>query len=226
MFGILQGNLSGESVPFEFGNALEFVGTNDYVSIGSNLTIANNRSLNFWFKTDAFGDLIFHDSNFGVPYIQLTNSTTIRVVTGSSSNNRAFTVPAISTGNWYMCTIRFLTTGTRLYINAVESSSGAQTQTLSGNISTIGANYGGSGFEYNGVLDEISWYEADLTPTQITNQYKGGNGNYADVDVTPLLWYKLNETSGDSTAVNSGSGGSTYNGTLNNFNTATCWVAH
>ena len=212
--------------PFAFGNALEFDGINDYVSLGSSLAIADQRTLGFWFKTDAFGDVIFHDSNFGFPYIQILDSTSIRVGTASGSNIKTFTVPTILTGTWYMCTIRFLTTGTRLYINAVESSSGAQTQPLSGNISTIGANYGGSGFGYDGVLDEVSWWESDLTPTQIANQYNSGNGNFADVDVTPLVWFKLDESGSATTAVNSGSGGATYDGTLTNFTLPGAWVAH
>jgi hypothetical protein len=68
-------------------------------------------------------------------------------------------------------------------------------------------------------IDEFSVWTQELTPTQNLNQYNSGLGNFANLDVEPLLWYNCNEADGSTTLVNSGSGGASYNGTLNNFST-------
>lgn len=210
---------SGGGVPFAFGNALLFDGVNDTVVIGTGITPAPSRTLNFWFKLDAFGKLAFHAGS-GQPYIQI-NTTTITVVTTA---NRSYTVPSLSLSTWYMCTVVFEAITARVYLNGTESSSSALGIVYVGTFTRFGGGY--TGFHYDGVLDEISWYESELTPTQITNLYNGGAGNFADIDVTPLVWYKLDESGTDTTAVNSGSGGATYDGTLNNFPASGMWVPH
>ena len=206
-------------IPFTFGNALDFDGVNDSVAMATGIAVASSRTLNFWFKLDAFGKVVFHAGS-GSPYIQV-NSTAINVTT---TQVKSYTVPSLSLSTWYMCTVVFETTTAKVYLNGTESTSLSQGLPFVGSYTKFGGGYGG--FHYNGVLDEISWYESELTPTQIANLYNAGTGNFANIDVAPLVWFKLNESGTATTAVNSGSGGSTYDGTLNNFPTSGMWVDH
>jgi hypothetical protein len=210
---------AGGGAPFAFGNALDFDGVNDSVAMATGIALASSRTLNFWFKLDAFGKVVFHAGS-GSPYIQV-NSTAINVTTTQS---KSYTVPSLSLSTWYMCTVVFETTTAKVYLNGTESTSLSQGLAFVGSYTKFGGGYGG--FHYNGVLDEISWYESELTPTQIANLYNAGTGNFANIDVAPLVWFKLNESGTATTAVNSGSGGSTYDGTLNNFPTSGMWVPH
>ena len=209
---------SGGGVPpFSFGNALQFDGVNDYVSF-SNLTTTTTWTVSYWF---IFGSNMIL-SDFGTNYIQHFNSTYVRIKTGSDS--RFYAVPNMNDGNWHNNVVSVNSGVARVYLDGVESLAGAQTNNTSININTLGTFNGGS-FYFNNKLDEIAiWVGTSATSQNAIDLYNGGNGALASsVIASPTAYWRMNGTSGDSTAIDEQG---TYNGTLNNFNTATCWVAH
>jgi len=146
----------------------------------------------------------------------------VRIKTGSDS--RFYAVPNMNDGNWHNNVVSVNSGVARVYLDGVESLAGAQTNNTSININTLGTFNGGS-FYFNNKLDEIAiWVGTSATSQNAIDLYNGGNGALASsVIASPTAYWRMNGTSGDSTAIDEQG---TYNGTLNNFNTATCWVAH
>ena len=212
------------TLPFAFGNALEFDGVNDNVTFTNiNVSGTTNCSFGFWFKMKTYGSDVMWGSSSSVivNFPRVVGVTTMRVG-NESSGFFDFTTPTINDAAWHYVTITKSGTTYRLYFDGTESTDGAQT--ISG---TINLNRTGTTFGYfDGFYDEAAFWNATLTAGQVANQYNGGSGNYADLDVTPIMWWKLNESGTDTTAVNSGSSGATYDGTLNNFPASGMWVAH
>jgi hypothetical protein len=226
MIGLGFGNFQAVTqIPFSFGNALQSDGLNDFVTYP---TISfSSGTVNFWFNTqESVGSTFLiagNGSGSGTSYIAPrvdTNYTTVRV--GGNSFNFNFT--SISVNTWYMQTVTYDAGTVRCFLNGVESSDGAQT--LAGNNDFdrffrlwATANY------YKCKIDEIAAWDAVLTPSDITNLYNSGNGDFA-TNYSPAnlqAYWRMNGVSGDGTAVDEQGN---YNGTLNNFDTATCWVAH
>ena len=214
------GALGPAAIPFTFGNALDFDGVNDYVSVTETNSLPDY-TISSWFRADSFNTFFASSSN-GFANIWMRFSTRFYVRDVSGGVTASFAFPALSVGTWNHFALVGTGGNARMYINGVESTSLSQSL---GNMQF--ANLGKSSTSYfAGLIDETSIWTSALTAGQIADQYNSGNGNYADADVTPLLWWKLNESGTATTAVNSGSGGSTYDGTLNNFPTSGMWVDH
>ena len=230
MIGLGFGNFqSVTQEPFSFGNALDYDGTNDNVSF-SPISL-NDFTANIWFKPQIIGGATFRalltNSNNSSNYILLYNNTGTNSIRVSLTSNSYFNLSAFTLNEWQMLTVTRSGSSVRVYFNGVESSTGAVTLTSNlvsfdrlGSYFTITNN-----FLFNGDLDEVGVWNTALTQTNITNLYNSGNGDYA-TNYSPAnlqAYWRMNGTSGDSTATDEQG---TYNGTLNNFDTATCWVAH
>ena len=232
--------VDGGAPPFSFGNALQFDGVNDFVSFGGSNVLADPDSawsFGGWFNLTNF------DNNFPIiarlksgvtnnPFaIFFSNNGSYSDLTfGSSSTfvRRRVSISSIL-GNYIHLVITYNGLGSNndsnftIYINGVStatSSSGA----LASSPDT--SRLSEAGLPYVGKQDEVAFWQQELTSGQVSNQWNGGNGNLADADVTPLVWFRMNESGTATTAVNSGSGGATYDGTLTNFPTSGMWVAH
>lgn len=206
----------GGTPPFSFGNALEFDGTDDFGTF-TNIPFSSytNASFNFWFKINTFGtDIMWGSgSDILINFPRILSATSLRVgrEVGGFFN---FTVPDISSG-WQMCTITKSGSNYRLYINAVESTDGAQSIAGTININRTGTTYG----FFDGLYDEAAiWNGYTLTQTDITNLFNGGSGDFATnyQDANLIAYWRFNEEDGATTAVDEKG---TYNMTLNNFST-------
>jgi hypothetical protein len=213
---------SGGQTPFSFGNALEFDGVNDVVNT-DNISIGVAASFNFWINTDDNWHQSIISNNNSIPYIgyrQSGNSIFFQSTGGALtfSANNLFLL-----NTWTMITVTKESTSIRVFINSVESVTLAQNYLGTFNqLNVLGR--GSNGF-FDGKLDESAIWNTALTPTQISNLYNGGSGDYA-TNYSPanlVAYWRMNGTSGDSTAIDEQG---TYNGTLINFDFATCWVAH
>ena len=221
---------------FEFSNALEFDGTNDYVSLMGTNAIKSSQpfSISFWLKPvdlDARLAQFSTDAGRGF-FIGLLTATNYKDLYFSCQDGALTDVSySFTLGTWYHIVITYNGLGFstranyKCYINAI-----SQTLNGSANFSSvatevqIGAQFGiATGAK---TMDEwYYWDNYELTPLDVANLYNGGSGDFASVvPSAPTFELRMNGTSGDSTAIDDSGNGNT--GTLNNFDTSTCWVAH
>jgi len=236
MIGLGFGNFQAVTqAPFSFGNALQFDGANDFVEFTPiSLT---DFTVNIWFNANLIAGASFRglicNSYSGNTYILLYNNNgtnSIRVSCGSIGSF-FFNVSAFSLSTWNMLTVKRSGANVQVFFNGNESSTG----TLVINSNPINFNRLGSysnvtsNFMFNGKQDEIAIWNTALSATDIANLYNEidgvGQGDFA-TNYSPAnlqAYWRMNGVSGDNTAVDEQG---TYNGTLTNFDYATCWVAH
>jgi len=214
--------IDGGAPPFSFGNALQFDGINDNVTF-TNIPLSSysNASFNFWFKINTFGaDVLWGSGADNLINFPRAISTTIMRVGREVGGFFDFVVPDFSTG-WHMCTITKSGTSYRLYLDAVESSSGVQTINGTVNLNRTGTTYG----YFDGLYDEVSIWNTELSATDVANLYNSGNGDFA-TNYSPAnlqAYWRMNGSGTDTTAVDEQGN---YDGTLNNFPASGMWVAH
>jgi len=207
------------SYAYLFMNALQFDGVNDYVSIGSPVSMSAEATVNMWVKfSDLNTRLVSDTSNTAV--IWTPTSTSVRIYCGG--NFQDFVVPIMSLGTWYMITAtRDAANGWRVYLNGTESTSGLQARSGTFNVNRLG----NLGSVYSSVvLDEVSILDGTTaSDVQIASLYDYGNGADANTVLgSTSLYYKFNESSGTSAADSSGNSNT---GTLNNF-VGTYFIPH
>lgn len=233
---------------FAFGNALKFDGSNDYVSFDDTSVYCDKDSawsIGLWAKLDSWGS----DSYKTILKLNtgITNSP-YRILFSSDSSyaDLSFGAPSSNIGNykvnldsgggitlstWYFIVITYngagatISSNWKVYVNGVSDSfstaSGFGLPTAAPN-SEIG-RYNNNQF-WDGVIDEFAFWDSELTASNVSNLWNSGNGNFANVDVTPRTWWRLNESGTDTTATDSSGNGN--DGTLNNFPASGMWVAH
>jgi len=221
----------GAQPSFSFGNALQFDGANDFL----NFTTINFDELcySFWIKST--GD----DSSFG--YI---TSTPASEGVGSSRGGIRFdegfgtygqlayfngsavaTLGTIGTPTNWNHVLVYTKASTNVIKCWINGSSTLDT-TFTGlktKVGIIGNLYFTSNYFY-GTFDEFAIASHTATTQDALDLYNSGNGVLAtDVLTDVKAYWRFNESSGASTAVDEQG---SYDATLNNFNTSTCWVAH
>jgi len=165
------GNMLPSWIDGKRGKALDFDGTNDYVSLSGSLSLTDYTA-SLWFKPLSFGGVIISYSSNQENYIYSSDSTTIRVQPNLSGSAVNFTVPTMSTGTWYYLTVTRKNNITRVYLNSVESSTGGQSQAANMLINEF-AKYGnGSSFWYKGLIDEVRIYNRALSATEVASLYQ------------------------------------------------------
>lgn len=232
MIGLGFGNFqSVTQEPFSFGNALQFDGVNDFVSHtaytlgGSGVPFSISAWVKYSSTTITNGKLLFGNSSTAAEFIDVVSTTSIRV--RMNGTVYSFTTPAITTNWFHLAITKDASNFLRVYINGTISVTlpiDVGVRTLS-NINNIGTRAGT-------VTDALTfdqtaiWNNYALSGAEVSTLWNGGSGNFiTEVGGTPFLIYEFNESSG-LTAPNTGSGAGTYTGTLNNFTSPDCWVAH
>ena len=226
MIGLSYGNFqSGGGVPpFSFGNALEFDGVNDYVSFdGINLS---EGCISMWYKTPIDGGVFLlsgddSDTNNEFEIWARANRAYI-AVERQGVLNTTLNTPSQALNTWHHVFLKLTTNQVSLWFDGQASSQNPINLAGDFSIKRMGARSSLASTS-NIVLDEVAiWNTAFDLPN---NLYSTGNGDYA-TNYSPAnlqAYWRMNGVSGDGTAVDEQG---TYNGTLNNFDTATCWVAH
>lgn len=226
------GSGGGVELPFAFGNALEFDGVNDYVSLGSGAAILSTAfewTISLWIKPSKTGVSLGGDNSSANDLLYLINSTLFRVqfAGGSAALSRLnFTIPPVTLNQWHhVCITKDSSNDVRLYWDGVESVTRELPTNDTINMYQLGS-YRRVGLWFDGVMDEFG---LDITTaassSQVSDLYNGGNGaSFLKVMPSARVNYHFNEVSGSSVAVDATTNGN--DGTLNNFNTSTCWVSH
>ena len=222
-------NLVGGS-SFSNTQSIELDGIDAHVTMGNvlNFDITDAFTFSCWIKFDTLGtDEVFiskwSSASSFKGYALYKNSSDKLVVflrESSSRFNLFVSTATVSNNVWYNIVVTYdgsrLNSGINLYLNsAVQAgtrsglfSSGSMTTTLPFN---VGARNNGE-LPVNGFMDEVAVWDSELSSTDVNTIY--GTGTPSDLtDLSPLSWWRFEETSG-TTATDSGSGGNT--GTLDN----------
>ncbi len=208
--------VDGVAPPFSFGNALQFDGVNDRVTIPS-ITSGTTWSFSAWFNYSTFGGMLISS---GVDFVRLTSATNVNI---RFSNQYNFTISSINLNEWNHLCVRVDSGVAKVYVNGLESSTGSQNISFSVNFIYLGSRT--SDFFFGGKLDEIAIWNTSLLDADILSLYNGGLGDYA-TNYSPAnlqAYWRMNGSGTDTTAVDEQGN---YDGALNNFPASGMWVAH
>lgn len=215
--GFFKGASSGGVYDFE--NALQFDGVNDYVNFTEQTYASTVFSASFWinYTTGNNNRIIFGSDSNSNRYFRLDNATQFSMRTRSAGGSiDTFTVPTISIGQWYHVALS-LDNGTNLlWLDGNQYSSNNSVNYANETIA-VGRIGGRSDTTQmtHAVIDDFIIQSTVLDQTEVDFIYNSGAGNppttaFPSSDV----YYKFNESSGTSAADSSGNGNT---GTLNNF---------
>ena len=218
----------GGAPVFAFSNALSFDGVNDNVSFTSisKPALTNGFCFGFWvnFALTPNFEYILGDSGNTDQWFRWNNTTKATFRNRSVGDaTTTFTFPAISTSTWYYIAVSLNGGVNEMWINGTKytgDTDNYDNENVSFDLIGLGnANYG------QFILDEIFIKVASsLTQQNVDDLYNGGLGQFAtDVVTDPNIYYRLNGSGTDTTAIDDS--GNSNTGTLNDF-LGTYWVAH
>jgi len=192
------------------GQALNFDGTDDYVST----TLASNaqtiKTISVWFKSDDAGSI-------GSDFVAQRFVTTLRGTTSTrfalginnnkiaafwydGANNLIEGTTTLSPATWYHAALTEDGTTLRLYLDGQLENSAAESSisTATSDTVTIGRTSNSSATRhFDGVLDNIQLYNYARTQAQVAYDYNRGE---------PIGWWKLDECTGTTAYNSSGAG--------------------
>lgn len=186
-FGASSGATGKLNEGLDFNSAeSDYVLPHPDIRVGSN----NNRAVNFWVKPDSISNsptIFFYGTNNNNRdkwNVKFTSSGQIQLDTSGAGNSRLSDTGYIQTGQWQMITLQLNGTdlsNVEIFYNGTEvtysdSNSGTINTVISGYNQRIGYNKHSGGSYYDGILDEMSVYNDDLTSSQIETLYNSGDG--------------------------------------------------
>ncbi|MGV1012758.1 MAG: LamG-like jellyroll fold domain-containing protein [Flavobacterium sp.] len=208
------------------GNALNFDGANDYVSIGDNIENLADVTMEAWVywrgSSNPFSEIFTKDV---ISAFAITNTNKLHTNFGNGFgwDTGLNSTTSIPLNAWTHVAITRQSGVVKMFINGTEDASSA-TMNFTGQNSSprvIGGKVAGStivnGSLFNGVIDEIRFWSVAKTQTEINaSRYNELAGN----ETSLVAYYNFNQgiASGNNasiTALNAVAGG--FNGTFNNM---------
>lgn len=186
------------------GTALQFDGTNDYVTAAS---VADHTSGSFtwevWFKstqTTGVGTFIRRDGN-GAAYLLRLNAGKIEWY-ANSAGGMITSATVKADGQWHHAVGVKNGTSTTLYVDGVSAGTGTAVSTATGTTTTYLGSAGGTTEYFNGTLDEVAVYNTALTSTRVLAHYNARS--LPDVTVSvPAAAMTVTTPNVTATAINS-----------------------
>ncbi|MCX6746680.1 MAG: BspA family leucine-rich repeat surface protein [Candidatus Pacearchaeota archaeon] len=180
------GNMTGfnfnTTVTGARGDALEFDGVNDWLSVTSSNLNLTNKTISMWVKVALFKDYnaLFADDNQN--YIMLYDNGQLRITWYNSSSDDKYAsnvdfFPDATTNVWRFCTFTYELNGNNLnislylngtYISSITDNGGYRTDP----INQIGIRSESSYF--NGTMDEVMIWNRVLSQNEINSLYQTG----------------------------------------------------
>lgn len=177
------------------GGSLVFDGTNDYVSLPANFfnhDAGTPFSVSIWFKTTTAGGTLFGQQNTTNPssasgyvpaiYINSSGKIVTSCFWGGSVSNTTTSIASVNDGNWHNIVVTFASTSHKTYLdnNLIGTFTKNQTSYSATYYYFLGAGFssnwtGANGFYFNGNIAYASFYNTELTSTQINQNYQSLN---------------------------------------------------
>jgi hypothetical protein len=190
----------GNGVNGKVNNSINFDGSDDYVTIGTPLTLSGSYSVSTWVKASALdaanGKSIISMINVNHGYLMEVGDGSANKVRflhrspiGGGGGDSFYSNTILSTGTWYhiVQTRESSTRRMAIYINGVLDK--AQTGLNGDFTSSLYPNFGYLGTSaarfWSGQIDDTRVYNYALTPQQIKDLYNGGSVRFAPSTGTP-----------------------------------------
>ena len=156
--------------------ALSFDGVDDYVDCG-NLGIGGVNTREFWFKPNNLAGslnqyfLDFGGNNYWVQIYDHDSDGKLEIRAGAGSTTYVDGIYEFTdTFQWYHVAVTMDSSNIlTIYVNGNYDNSGSKTPGTPGTLS-IG-RYGGGGYHFNGLIDEVRIYNRALSPAEILQHY-------------------------------------------------------
>jgi hypothetical protein len=174
----------------KIGQAFSFDGTAQYVSIPSSasLNIFGTHTVAFWVKPNALPtagknyQLVSKWVN-GIEHKQVSinaNGTVSYFLFGTTAGSGVTSTTALQPGVWSHVAATYDGANMKIYINGVQDASTAATGDVSDSTGTLYLGYnpdtaafaGGGEAYFNGLLDEVGWYDRALSATEVADLKK------------------------------------------------------
>ena len=223
------------NVPFINAYSVDFDGTNDYMTIGTNTLFDTGSAFSYsgWVKLDSYSNVYQTIAQFKTNHsngfqLLLSNQSIYQGLNiGSSDNTNMMKVKTdgdISSTflNWTHIGLTYNGSGGsasanyKIFINGSEIATVATGPyaTLS-NFNSVGAANNGSTFYVNGLIDEVAIFNSELSASDITNIYNSGEP--ADLtSYSPVHWWRMGDNDGGTGTTITDQGSGSNNGTLTN----------
>lgn len=215
---------------YNFGNALQFDGVNDYVDLTEQTYTSTVFSASFWIKytTVNTNRIIFGSNSNSNRYFRLDSATQFSVRARSAGASiDTFTVPTLSAGQWYHVAVS-LDNGTNLlWVNGNQYASNVSVNYAAETIAVgrIGGRSDATQMT-EAIIDDFIIQSTVLDQTEVDSIYNSGAGNIpTTVFSSSDVYFKFNEPSGESVTSAADSSGNSNTGTLYNFE-GTYFIPH
>jgi hypothetical protein len=230
-------SIDNNAYPSVYNSSLDFDGSNDSVDCGngSSLDITGALSISFWIYGETNlahkGIVSKCPSSGSIPtvaqyHIQYQTNNTLRFVlrnfdlyTGKETTG---TVPTVDLNTWQHITMTWNGTNTMtVYKNGLPVCTKVQAITNVSNTSPVLLGLRAAGGFLNGKLSNTAIWNTELTSTQITTLYNNGTPASDISSLSPVSWWKLDNTttglldSGSASNNGTNSGATEYAGFVN-----------
>tara|TARA_R110002020_G_scaffold220785_1_gene428721 strand:+ start:3781 stop:5142 length:1362 start_codon:yes stop_codon:yes gene_type:complete len=196
------GFLGSESAPgFDNTYSLDFDGVNDYVDLGTTISALRPTgafSISLWAKWSSVSGLRgLWTCGTNTGQMIWTNGTSLQFYIYTSGGWVAATSSVtIATGQWYHIGCTWDGSGTStIYVD------GSSTGTASpSDITYAATTYHNIGRyisnEFNGLIDEVSFWHSELSSGDISTLYNSGTPNNLNTALatTPIIWYRMGDS--------------------------------
>ncbi len=179
---------TSKSIAGRYGNAITFDGTNDYISVlpDTSLDINNYLSLCAWVKLNSKNidqkiiARVSRNPDFWGYQLDIFSDNKLEMITGGTTRwNTTRGVSggtSLDTGTWYYVTGIFDGVRNKTYINGVLDRNNNISYGLSSlsQILNIGKSTEGTGYYFNGIIDEVAIWNRALSESEIKEIYTNG----------------------------------------------------
>lgn len=179
-------NSVSESVTYgatgKIGNALDFESTSsDTVSFGdvAALEPTDALSISLWMKPETIVEnMAVMDKGDGVTAWNLQLRTSGQNIRFNIDTSSAVTTDTpISAGSWFHIVGTWDGTTAKIYVNNdTPHTAAASTLTQNANALRMGSHYGGAANFFDGLIDEVGFWNRALTAAEVAELYNSGNG--------------------------------------------------
>ena len=220
--------IASDNAPASFTNtySLSFDGTNDYIQTSYLPSAGSTFSASFWMKTSdtsssmGFFSMMTGMGTFGA-FLLMPSSTKgwyygwYDVVRNARAEmGGANATLAVRDGNWHHIAMTISGTTVKIYTDGTIVGTDTAPHAYSGPTSSsynyvIGRGYAVGAYQYNGLIDEFSFFETELTASQVSDIYNSGVPTDVSASFSPTGYWRMgdNDSGTGTTVTDQGSGG-------------------